>query len=277
MLFIAEHIAPYLRNAFLVNRRRCHGAIGCKRRLVTKKYDAHQTSSHQSHQSSPSILSNPLQWYAYKLDTHPITTKVLTSGFISGSGDLLCQYIVSKKKDEERENQENTPLSEESFDWTRTLRFTILGSFLVAPTVHVWYGHLMSSIPGTSISAVVKRLFFDQGLFAPLFTSTFISCLTVLEHVSPSDRSDRDIEQTVDNSIHTHANNDLFTHVKTRLINDGPDAILVGWSMWIPSMAFMFAFVPGKFQVLFSNGVGFVWNAYLSWKTHEGEEETDNH
>jgi hypothetical protein len=47
---------------------------------------------------------------------------------------------------------------------------------------------------------------------------------------------------------------------------------VVGWSIWIPSMAFMFAFVPGKFQVLFSNGVGFVWNSYLSWRTHEGEK-----
>jgi hypothetical protein len=34
-------------------------------------------------------------------------------------------------------------------------------------------------------------------------------------------------------------------------------------------MAYMFAYVPGKYQVLFSNSVGFVWNVYLSWRTHQ--------
>lgn len=204
-----------------------------------------------------------------------MTTKCITSGIISGSGDLLCQYLSSKQNDTPKQpgGSDTTSSTEDdnrdivetdqtnNFDWLRTLRFTILGSFLVAPTVHAWYGYLMSSIPGTGISAIGKRLFCDQILFAPLFLPTFLSCLTVLEHVSPGDGRN---------------NNDLYTHLTSRLKNDVPEALVVGWSIWIPSMAFMFAFVPMKFQVLYSNGIGFVWNAYLSWKTHEGEEVDAN-
>jgi hypothetical protein len=220
---------------------------------------------------SPSILRNPLQWYITKLDTHPITTKGITSGLISGSGDLLCQSIIANKRKE-------TTSTTHEFDWMRTLRFTILGSFLVAPTVHLWYGMLMRRIPGTGVSAIAKRLFCDQGLFAPLFTPTFIATLTVLEHLSSplgqnhNQEQQHDAQNNNDDNSNQH-NSDLYTHLTDRFKNDVPDAILVGWSMWVPSMAVMFAVVPVKFQVLYSNCVGFVWNAYLSWRTHEGEVE----
>mmetsp|Transcript_24620 Transcript_24620/g.59370 ORF Transcript_24620/g.59370 Transcript_24620/m.59370 type:complete len:309 (-) Transcript_24620:447-1373(-) len=265
---------------------------------------AASSTSAASSSTSPSILRNPLlQWYVTKLDTHPLTTKIVSSGLISGSGDLLCQYLIrAEKSGSGGGGQESgtqiitTPLANEeggaggdavvesnndsshnnpSFDWIRTLRFTILGSFLVAPVVHRWYGFLMSSIPGTSVSSVSKRLFCDQGLFAPIFLPTFISCLTVLEHVIVAPDEDERRKGDGGAMQHHDHDDDLYSRITTRLRNDVPDAMLVSWSMWIPSMAFMFAVVPGKFQVLFSNGVGFVWNAYLSWRTHEGEIEAD--
>ena len=232
---------PYIR---LVFKRSASGGVGSAR--------------------SPSILRNPLQWYVTKLDTHPITTKCISSGLISGSGDLLCQSLIAKSKQQQQQSMTHV-----EFDWMRTLRFTILGSFLVAPTVHLWYGILMTRIPGTGVSTIAKRLFCDQGLFAPLFTPTFISTLTVLEHLSLSPLDQNGVKN---NDINNHHNVDLYTHLLDRMKNDVPDAILVGWTIWIPSMAVMFAVVPGKYQVLYSNCIGFVWNAYLSWRTHEGEE-----
>ena len=203
---------------------------------ATKRFKSKDTSS-----SDASFLGNPMQWYAGKLDTHPVVTKCVTSGIISGAGDLLCQYL-------------NKLDNSFSYDWVRSLRFAILGSCLVAPTVHVWYGFLMTRIPGTSVKTIGKRLFCDQGLFAPLFTPTFISCLTILEHVS---------------SVSTSSDS-FSSHFKERL-RDSPEAIVMGWKIWVPSMGVMFAIVPNKYQVLYSNCVGFIWNAYLSWKTHEGE------
>lgn len=219
--------------------------------VLPRSRHAYSSSKQSAPINDPSpSFNHPLAWYAAKLDTHPWATKMISSGLISGSGDLLCQYL---NKDNQRK----------SFDWVRTLRFTILGSFLVAPVVHVWYNLLMTKIPGTGARTVAKRLFFDQGCFGPIFTPTFISCLTLLEHGIPDD----------DISVGDNNQELLYDRLITRLKNDTPEAIMVGWGMWVPSMAFMFAFIPGKFQVLFSNGVGFVWNAYLSWRTHEGEEE----
>ncbi|KAL7515793.1 hypothetical protein ACHAWX_000870, partial [Stephanocyclus meneghinianus] len=197
-----------------------------------------------------SFLRNPVRWYEHKLDTYPLVTKCVTSGIISGSGDLLCQYLTNSHNDAR------------NYDWTRSLRFAILGSVLVAPSVHVWYGFLMTRIPEQSIKAIATRLFCDQGLFAPLFLPTFVSCLTVLEHVS--DGINKNSLQLADDST------DFSSHLKTRL-HEIPESVVVGWKIWVPSMTVMFAFVPNKYQVLYSNCVGFIWNAYLSWKTHEGE------
>lgn len=243
------------------------------RGLVGPKKTPHTPSSASfasaSSSSSPSILRNPLQWYVSKLDTHPLTTKCITSGLIAGSGDLTCQYLSSQSGSSTSQQQEEeegaiVQKNQSTIDPIRTLRFFTLGSLFVAPVIHLWYGFLMTSIPGSSISVIVKRLFFDQALFAPIFLPTFISGLTFLEHFTSTGDEH--------NSLHNHGD-DLYSRVLTRLQNDVPDALVVNWFTWIPAMAFMFRYVPGKFQVLYSNCIGFFWNGYLSWRTHEGERE----
>ena len=213
-------------------------------------------------------------------------TKMITSGIIAASGDVLCQYLTTTTVTNRSSSEESSSTIIEvvsRYDWKRTIRFFILGSCLVAPTVHVWYNILMSRIPGTNVTSILKRLTADQGFFGPIFTGTFISCLTVLEHVIPNKdnvdaSSGKMMMMTVGGKETTATiidgnSSSLCMNIITRLQNDLPNAIIVGWAMWIPSMAFMFKFVPGKYQVLFSNGVGLVWNTYLSWRTNQEDDD----
>lgn len=201
---------------------------------------------------APSILRHPHLWYAHRLETHPFATKCITSGFISGSGDVLCQHLVHRNRRRSAAatdpNWESAVGAEDTFRWDRdrTMRFTTLGFAFVAPVVHVWYGSLMARFPGTSTSAVLKRTFFDQAFFAPLFLPTFMTNLMMLEGRNASE-------------------------VPERLRRDLPDALVTNWALWIPAQVVNFGLVPSKFQVLFSNVVGFVWNVYLSWKTNDSE------
>lgn len=178
----------------------------------------------------------PIAWYARKLETHPLTTKCITSGFISGMGDMACQYIYHKH------DQDNF-----SPDWLRTGRFSLLGFGLIAPVVHKWYGFLMKKIPGQDIQPVLKRLFCDQILFAPLFIPAFMTSLMLLE------------------------GKDMDT-IPVVLQRDLPDVVLSNWSLWIPAMFVNFRFVPVQWQVLYSNCIGLGWNVYLSWKTNEAHK-----
>lgn len=56
--------------------------------------------------------------------------------------------------------------------------------WLNAFIVWMWmyrYGALMRYIPGTAVSAVLSRLALDQLLFAPLFVTTMLTTVTVLD------------------------------------------------------------------------------------------------
>ena len=153
---LLQNIAPCYRNAFTPKRPAGagHHAMGFKRL-------ARPSSTSAQHAVPPSILRNPLRWYVSKLETHPLTTKIITSGLMSGCGDLLCQYLVAEKSttsssqsssssssidddEQQQRHSNNESTKNQPLDWMRTLRFTILGSFLVAPTVHVWSGFLDS-------------------------------------------------------------------------------------------------------------------------------------
>ena len=110
----------------------------------------------------------------------------------------------------------------------------------------MWYGLLMRKIPGTSITTVLKRTFFDQICFTPVFVPTFMTSLMILESKP-------------------------FDDIQRVLQRDVSDVVVSNWALWIPAMLINFRYVPGPWQVLFSNCVGFVWNIYLSWKTQESE------
>ena len=189
--------------------------------------------------SNNNTRANPIAWYAKKLETNPLATKCITSGLIAGSGDLTCQYLVHKRNKEDNDDSSFAP------DLIRTGRFAFLGFGLIAPVVHYWYGMLMTRIPGQSIPAVLKRLFCDQILFAPLFIPVFMTSLMTLEGKSWGDE------------------------IGNVLKRDVPDVIVSNWVLWVPAMFINFRYVPGQWQVLYSNCIGFVWNTYLSWKTQQ--------
>ena len=102
----------------------------------------------------------------------------------------------------------------------------------------------MRKLPGNSLSVVLKRTLLDQIFFAPIFIPTFMTSLMILES-KPLDE------------------------IPTVLIRNVPEVVRTNWALWIPAMLVNFRYVPGPWQVLFSNCVGFVWNVYLSWKTQE--------
>lgn len=184
--------------------------------------------------SSTNQFNSPLAWYKQKLETDPLKTKALTSGFIAGLGDFNCQYLVHDDKTK----------SKFSPDWIRTLRFFALGTFLVAPVVHHWYGFLAVRIPGNSTQSVIKRTIIDQFLFAPAFCVTFMSSLMTMEGKD-------------------------FHFIQNTVARDLSDVMIANWCLWIPAQLINFRCVPLQWQVLYSNSIAFIWNTYLSWKTQE--------
>lgn len=95
----------------------------------------------------------------------PLTTKAITSMFLTGVGDVMCQVFL-----------EDSP-----FNFVRFVQFTLLGGVLVGPGLHFWYGFVNKVLPGTQMTMVLGRLAMDQLIWAPAFIATFMSALKVIQ------------------------------------------------------------------------------------------------
>lgn len=133
-----------------------------------------------------------------------------------------------------------TKTKEERWDLIRTGRFALLGTLWVGPVLHYWYGALFRAFP----KQVLLRVGLDQFGFAPVFLTSFLSWLWTLEGEPTST-------------------------LPTKLRDNVPGIVVANWSLWIPAQAVNFYAVPVKYHVLFSNFVALLWNAYLSYSSHE--------
>ena len=183
-----------------------------------------------------SSFSSPIAWYSAKLDSAPILTKGVTAALVGSCGDFNCQLLMHSNK--------GGTLHDFVWDRFRTGRFGLLGAALVAPVSHFWYGFLSSRIPGSTLAATAKRVFMDQAAFAPIFISTYVTSLKALEGETIADSA---------------------ALVKESFVDMYQSNLLI----WVPAMSLNFYLVPLKFQVLFANCVGLIWNTYLSWKSQE--------
>ncbi|CAK4070508.1 unnamed protein product [Aphanomyces euteiches] len=174
------------------------------------------------------------QTYLKLLETHPLTTKAITSAGIAGTGDFICQTAFESKP----------------FDVRRFVTFTTLGGVFIAPTLHVWYGFLNRVVVGTTTKAVATRLVLDQFVFSPTFLATFFGVLLVVSPQEPNEPP-------------------LATRFKDKVSRDWWPALQTNWIVWIPAQLCNFALVPPALQVLFSNVVGLFWNAYMSYISYK--------
>ena len=232
-------------------------AITKARRFLKRNRSSSRSGTSSTTDRPPSFL----EWYGSKLETHPFLTKSITAGLIGGSGDITCQ-LIARGPPGDPDDVGDSHLA--WWDWRRTVRFMMMGSGFVAPACHVWYGHLMMRFPGSSMYTVWKRTLLDNFAFFPCEIPIYYSILTCLEYAS--DRSEQ-------NTLIGEQDDGLATRIRRRVtIENCFHTLSVGWVIWIPATAFMFRFVRGKYQVLYANCVGFVWYAFLSWTTNEGEE-----
>ncbi|XP_010904732.1 protein sym-1 [Elaeis guineensis] len=113
-------------------------------------------------------------WYMMALDKYPVTTKAITSAFLTLIGDLICQLLIDQVS---------------KLDFRRTFVFTLLGLVLVGPTLHFWYLYLSRLVTVPGASGAFLRLLLDQFVFSPIFIGLVLTLLVTLEgrpsHIKP--------------------------------------------------------------------------------------------
>lgn len=219
---------------------RSHAFVPQIRRAATQwlAQVAHQRSfaSQPTSKKSKAVSFSFFSWYSKQIDAYPLLVKCVSAGLVAAVGDVGSQMVLNGGK-----NPNSTLLERVQLD--RTARFVFMNVFMVGPTLHYWYRWLGIRFPGTSVGSVAKRVFTDEFIFTPLYYPVFLTFLWKLEHGEKLS----------------------FTKIGSMLWAEMPTLILAEWIIYVPTQSLNFRYVPGKFQVLFSNVVGIVWNGYLSW------------
>lgn len=173
---------------------------------------------------------NPWEKYNEWLETNPLLTKAATSAVIVAAGDVLAQVAFDEA-------------TLQSFNWRRLAVMTTMGGCVIGPTLHFWYGALGSMFPAATTQHAMYRLCADQFVFAPAFICVIFGVQFTLEG--------------------------RVAELKPHLEATWWEATKTNWQLWLPAQFITFRFIPGKFQVLFVNGVAVVWNMYISWVGHQ--------
>ncbi|KAF2667454.1 hypothetical protein BT63DRAFT_426324 [Microthyrium microscopicum] len=199
--------------------------------------------------------------------SRPVLTTMITNAVLGGIADTVAQTLTAIRQRAVRKGGPNrddffaieihdldnkNPLNEDllipsslglppPFDFERLTRFMAYG-FLMAPVQHRWFSFLSSTFPlkaGGATGQAMKRVAFDQLLFAPVGLGLFFTFMTVAEGGG---------RRAV-----TKKFRDVYV-----------PALKANYLVWPAVQILNFRVIPLQFQIPFVSTIGIAWTAYLS-------------
>ncbi|KAI3400523.1 hypothetical protein diail_2722 [Diaporthe ilicicola] len=204
----------------------------------------------------------------------PVLTMMVTNAILGGIADTVAQSVTAVRqralrkmpaspasRDAAYELDVKDPFTERElipdskmlpppFDFERLTRFMAYG-FAMAPLQFKWFGFLSRTFPITKTSAfgpAMKRVAFDQIIFAPFGLVCFFTVMTVAE--GGGRRA-----------------------VMSKLRDMYVPTLKANYAVWPAVQVINFRLMPVQFQLPFVSTVGIAWTAYLSL-TNASEEAT---
>ncbi|KAK4134634.1 hypothetical protein BT67DRAFT_496445 [Trichocladium antarcticum] len=217
-----------------------------------------------------SLLARLISRFNAYYDERPLLTMMVTNAVLGGVADTVAQSITSIRQRavrkrpnglhphddalaiEIRELDRKNPLTDRElipdsgilpppFDFARLTRFVAYG-FCMAPIQFRWFKFLERSFPITKLSAfgpAMKRVAFDQLIFAPFGVACFFTAMTVAEGGGRREVA--------------HKLRDMYV-----------PTLRANYMLWPAVQVVNFRLMPVQFQLPFVSTVGIAWTAYLS-------------
>lgn len=176
--------------------------------------------------------------FLHVLASRPTLKAALTSGIVMTAGDALCQAIRNHTNQISSSHPNHQRISS---SWQQSLRFGIIGLTLHGPFFFRgfrWLDTTFGSSP-TLKSAITKVMIGQLTLF-PTYLASFTVYMGLLEGLS-------------------------LQQCQEKLKRTFVDTYIAGSIFWPTANMFNFLFLPPTARVVFINGAGLFWNAYLSF------------
>ncbi|WWC64484.1 uncharacterized protein I303_107094 [Kwoniella dejecticola CBS 10117] len=192
----------------------------------------------------PSIFARIWTTYTTALRERPLRTKMIQSGVLYISADLVAQLGIEGKSIRRTLSGEE---GDEVYDPIRTARLSIYGSTVFAPLAHYWLGSVERIVLSSKIKSLLAKLTLDICIWSPFVTFMFPTCLGLLEG------------KNVDEVRRKVAHGWFPTWQK---------AVCV----FGPTQVINFSVVPPQHRLLTVQSVGLCWNIFLSWQNNRNNK-----
>ncbi|KAJ4776268.1 Peroxisomal membrane protein PMP22 [Rhynchospora pubera] len=172
------------------------------------------------------IASKAWAGYLKSLDRHPLPTKAVTAGVLTGISDAIAQKLSGNKH----------------LQITRLLAMFLTGALYMGPFDHFLHKLLDRLFQGKKKETIAKKVFVQEFIISPMNTALFLAFYgKVVEGKS-------------------------FSQVKDKVKTNLPSIQFASWRFWPFVAWFNYQFVPIKLRVLFMNIIGVGWGVFLNLK-----------
>ncbi|KAJ3672127.1 hypothetical protein LUZ60_006848 [Juncus effusus] len=167
-------------------------------------------------------------WTSYlrQLDCHPLRTKAITAGVMSGLSDAIAQRITGNKH----------------IQMKRVMLMMLTGFAYLGPFDHFMRKILNKLFKGNSKETFAKKMFIQEFVIAPMNNMLFLAFYGKFVEGRP------------------------FSAVKQKIRNDFPSIQLAAWKFWPLITYLSYQYVPLKLHLLCANIIGVGWGVFLNLK-----------
>ncbi|KAL9645990.1 hypothetical protein ABK040_000430 [Willaertia magna] len=155
------------------------------------------------------LFNSSWEFYSYSLIHYPLTTKGLTCGILTVSGDFFTQHKQTLQKTQNNNLQEiQQQQLKHSHSFSRSLKLFLYGTFLLGPSLHYWFKYLDKLFPVVKVKELqqnilqnhhprhwtrsfskerlkwsAKRVIAEQISYAIFVTGMYFVTLTTLDYI----------------------------------------------------------------------------------------------
>ncbi|KAJ4722761.1 peroxisomal membrane protein PMP22 [Melia azedarach] len=173
--------------------------------------------------------------YLIQLQIHPLRTKAITSGVLSGCVDAISQKISGIK----------------NLQLRRLLLLSLYGLVYGGPLGHFLNKFVDIVFKGNDNKTVAKKVLLEQLIFSPWNNFLFMAYYGLVVEGIP------------------------WKLVKNKIREDFPVVQLTSWKVWPTVGWVAFRYVPQHFRVLFYSLVGACWAIFLNLKAGSASIKKD--
>lgn len=162
-------------------------------------------------------------------------------------------------------------INKEDFDWRKSLRFFMFGTFFVAPTLYGWIKLTTHMWPQMNLRTGIAKAVTEQFTYGPMAGVSFFTLMTLMEGRGFSEAK-REVAEKFPRTY--KGENNQISGV-SRLLNENFFHV-VGVCYWPCVQVINFSFIKEQNRVPFVAMASFLWTIFLAYMKQLDAEALKN-